>query len=306
MVTPMFTPGFVHTPVTPFAADETIDWSSFGRLLDFHIANGAQALALPMHVAESVSLTDAEQREVVFFALEKARGKIPVIAHVSDAGTTIAADRAAHAERAGAAAIVITTPYYWTPPADMLLEHFHQIGASVSIPVFLWHAPDEMRGSKITTDLVLKLISRLPNFVGVVDSSNDWQFQINVLSNAQRARPAFQLACGTEYFASAGANGATSFFSALAGVAPVLTRRLYEICRKEDYFEARPLQTHLAALHQIVKSGGFAGLKSALRAMERDCGIPRPPMEPLDASREQGFLGELRRFPPLGAEPRGW
>ena len=105
---------------------------------------------------------------------------------------------------------------------------------------------------------------------------------------------------------SAGANGATGMLSALAGVAPVLVRRLYEICRKEQYSEARKIQELVAALRQIVKSGGFAGLKSALRVMGRDCGEPRPPMEALDESARGRFAGELERFDALRAEPRGW
>jgi 4-hydroxy-tetrahydrodipicolinate synthase len=301
-----FTPGLVHTPVTPFAPDESIDWQCCRRLLEFHIATGAQALALPMHVGESVSLTDEERKALVKLAIETARGRVPVIAHVSDSGTAIAAARAAHAEKAGAAAIVITTPYYWTPPADMLLEHFSGVGAAIRIPLYLWHAPDEMRGPKITTDLVMKLISLLPNFSGVVDGSNDWQFQINVLSNARRVKPEFQLACGTEYMASAGANGATSFFSALSGVAPVLVRRLYEICRKEDYFEARALQERIATLYQTLKQGGFAGLKAAMRMRGRDCGAPRAPMEPLARAQGDTLAAELERLGVLSAEPKGW
>ena len=301
-----FVLGLVHTPVTPFGADRAIDWKTYGKLLDFHAANGAEAVAAPMHVGESVSLTDEEQRRLVAFAVDRMKGRIPVIAHVSDSGTAIAAARAANAGKSGAAAVVMTTPYYWAPSADMLLEHFETAGAAVSIPFYLWHAPDEMRGPKVTTDLVLKLIARLPNFAGFVDSSNDWQFQINVLSNARRVRPDFQLACGTEYMASAGANGATSLFSALAGVAPRLVRRLYEICRKEQYFEARKVQEQIAALHQIVKGGGFGAVKTALRAAGRDCGEPRPPMEALAKAHAERLLAELARFDALGAEPKGW
>src|SRR5581483_7733961 len=113
-----------------------------------------------------------------------------------------------------------------------------------------WHAPEDMAGPKIGTDLVLKLMERLPNFAGVVDSSNDWQWQINVLSNAQRVRPDFQLLAGSEYMVSAGANGATGMLSALTGVAPVLVKRLFDICRSEQYFEARKHQELLAVLYQ--------------------------------------------------------
>jgi 4-hydroxy-tetrahydrodipicolinate synthase len=301
-----FAPGLAHAPVTPFTRDHAVDWNTYGKLLDFHLANGAQALALPMHVGESVSLSDEEQRKLVRFAVERAAGKVPVIAHASDSGTSIAAARAEHAQKAGAAAIVVTTPYYWTPPAKMLEEHFEEVAKAVTIPVYAWYAPEEMAGPKITTDIVLKLIERAPNFAGVVDSSNDWQFQINVLSNAQRVRADFQLVCGTEYMVSGGANGATSMFSALAGIAPVLVKRLYDICRKEQYAEACGTQEQVAALRKILKAYGFGALKAALRARGRDCGEPRPPMEGLDEVARGELLAQLERCEALAAEPRGW
>jgi len=301
-----FIPGLVHTPVTPFTRDRAIDWATYGKLLDFHLAQGAEALGLPMHVGESVSLSDEEQRKLVAFAVDRVRGRVPVIAHVSDSGTAIAAARAAAAQAAGAKAVVMTTPYYWTPPPGMLLEHFAAVGTAVTLPFYLWFAPEEMAGPKVTTELVLKLAERLPNLAGVVDSSHDWQFQINVLSNARRVRPDFQLLSGTDYMVSAGANGATSYFSPLSGVAPRLARRLYETCRKERYFEARETQNEAAELYQIVKAHGFAGLKSALRAMGRDCGDPRPPHDVLREVDHGALAERLNAHPVLAAEPRGW
>ena len=302
---PVFQPGLVHTPITPFTAGLQIDFDLFEKLIEFHLRNGAQALALPMHVGESVSLSDAEQRSLIAFAIKHVRGRVPVIAHVSDSGTAIAADRARHAQDAGVAAVVATTPYYWTPPAPMVLEHFAQIGAAVSIPFFILYTPEELP-TKIDTDLVLKLIARLGNFAGVIDASLDWQFMINIVSNAWRVRPDFQLVSGTEYMVSAGAVGATSMFSSLAGVAPGLVRRLYDICRKEKYFEARKVQEELAELRQSVKRAGFAGLKGALRAMGRDCGQPRPPLDALSAEGYQKLAAELGAQTALREEPKGW
>jgi len=301
-----FQPGLVHTPVTPFTRDRAIDWEACGKLIEFHLAHGAEALALPMHVGESVSLSDAEQRKLLSYTIDRVKGRVPVIAHVSDSGTAIAVARAVNAQQAGAAAVVMTTPYYWTPPAAMLLEHFAQVGAAVGIPLFIWFTPDEQPGPKVTTELVLKLIERLENFAGVVDDSLDWQFQINVLSNAQPARPDFQLLSGNEYMVSAGANGATGMFSALSGVAPALVRRLYDVCRTERYFEARAAQEQIAALRQAVKRAGFAGLKSALRAMGRDCGDPRPPHDVLREVDHGALADGLNAMPALEAEPRGW
>jgi 4-hydroxy-tetrahydrodipicolinate synthase len=301
-----FRPGLVHTPVLPFAGDHRIDFDRFGRLLDFHVRHSADALALPMHAAESVSLSEDEKRAVLAFAIERVQGRLPVIAHVSNAGTAIAAELAYDAQAAGAAALVATTPYYWTPPQTMLLDHFVQIGAAVDIPLFVYNAPEEMAGTKVTTDLMLKLIAERPNFAGVVDLSLDWQFMIELMTEAPRRRPDFQLLSGTEHMVSAGAIGATGMFSSLAAIAPRLVRRLHDLCRQENYFAARPVQEEVAALRQVIKSGGPASLKAALRVMGRDCGEPRPPLLPLDAGAYDKLAAELSALPTLRDEPRGW
>lgn len=296
----------MHAPVTPFTHKLQIDFSLYEKLIEFHLRNGAEALAIQMHAGESVSLSDAEQRELLEFAIKQVKARVPVIAHVSDSGTAISADRARYAEKTGAAAVIATTPYYWTPPPAMLLEHFAQIGAAAKIPFYVFYTPDEMGGTKLSTEVVLKLIDRLPNFAGVADASLDWQFMINIVSNAWRVRPEFQLLSGTEYMVSAGAVGATSMFSSLAGVAPRLVRNLYDICRTEKYFDARKPQEDIAALRQIVKRAGPGGLKGAMRAMGRDCGEPRPPLEGLAAGGHEKLAAELGAMAALKTEPQGW
>ena len=301
-----FHPGLVHTPLTSFSADGRIDFEHYGTMIEFHLKNGAQAIALPMHCGESVSLTDAERRALISFAVERVGGRAPLIAHVSDAGTGIAAALARHAQAAGASAIVATTPYYWTPPPAMIVEHFFQIGAAVDIPFFVLNTPDDMAGSRIDAELARKLIGTLANFAGVVDASLDWQFMIALLTEAARQRPDFALLSGTELFVSAAAIGASGMFSALATVAPVLVRQLFELCRAETFNEARPLQEDVAALRQILKPGGVAALKAAARAVGRDCGNPRAPLLPLSAAAEKRLIAEIEAIPALAAEPRGW
>ncbi|HSB48021.1 MAG TPA: dihydrodipicolinate synthase family protein, partial [Burkholderiales bacterium] len=222
-----FQPGLVHAPVTPFTRAGRIDFEVYARLIEFHLRNGADALALPMHAGESVSLTEAERHALLEFAVKQVRGRVPIVAHVSDAGTGIAAAHARHAEAAGAAAVVATTPYYWTPPPAMVLEHFAQIAAAVTIPFLVHNAPEEMAGTRITAELALKLMDRARNFAGVVDSSLDWQFMVELVDAARRPRPGFQLLSGVEYMVSAGAIGAKGAFSSLAAVAPAAVRKLY-------------------------------------------------------------------------------
>jgi 4-hydroxy-tetrahydrodipicolinate synthase len=301
-----FDPGLVHTPLTPFAADRRIDFDRYGTMLDFHLRHGADALAVPMHAGESVSLPDADKRALIRFAVERAGTRAPVIAHVSDAGTGIAAALAGFAQDAGAAAIVATTPYYWTPPPAMIVEHFFQIGSAVTMPFFVLNAPDDMAGSKVNAALALKLVECLPNFAGVVDTSLDWQFMIELLTDVSRVRSDFTLLSGTELLVSASAIGARGMFSALAAIAPNLVRRLFDLCRAEKLFEARALQEDAAALRQILKPGGVGALKAAARIMGRDCGIPRPPLLPLDADATKQLAMQLEALPALADEPRSW
>ncbi|MFZ2066762.1 MAG: dihydrodipicolinate synthase family protein [Xanthobacteraceae bacterium] len=301
-----FEPGLVHTPLTPFSDDRQIDFEQYGWMIEFHLRNGAQALAVPMHVGESVSLTDEERRALIQFAVDCAGKRAPVIAHVSDAGTGIAAALARAAQDAGAAAIIATTPYYWTPPPAMILEHFVQIGAVVDIPFLVFNAPEDMAGSRINAALAVKLIERRPNFAGVVDSSLDWQFMIELLTDAAHVRPDFALLAGNELLVSAAAIGARGMFAPLAVVAPTLVRRQFDLCRAQNLFEARALQEEAAALRQILKAGGVAALKAAARAMGRECGEPRPPLLPLAASEERKLMAALEALPALAAEPRGW
>ncbi|HEY2135471.1 MAG TPA: dihydrodipicolinate synthase family protein [Xanthobacteraceae bacterium] len=296
--------GLVHTPVMPFRREHQIDFDLLAKLIDFHQRHGADALALPMHAAESVSLPDTEKRAVIAFAVKHA--KVPVIAHVSEAGTAIAADLARHAEAAGAAAIVATTPYYWTPPPAMVLEHFALIGAAVKIPLFVHNAPDDMAGSRVSADMMVKLIGRLENFAGLIDQSLDWQFLIELMTLARKLRPDFQLAAGNELLVSAAAIGATGLLAPLAGIAPELVRRLYDTCRAGKLTEARAAQEEIATLRQAMKPGGAPHLKAALRHMGRDCGDPRPPLLALDAAAARTLADALAAMTALRGEPRGW
>jgi 4-hydroxy-tetrahydrodipicolinate synthase len=300
-----FEPGLVHAPLTPFTAGGRIDWETYAGVIQFHLANGADAIAVPMHSGEAVSLPDREKREIITFAVNEAGG-VPVLAHASDSGTGIAAALARFAEAAGATAIITTTPYYWTPPAAMLVEHFAEVAGAVSLPFYAHNAPDDMAGIKVSVAIALELIDRAPNFIGVVDSGLDWQFMLELITEAPRKRPGFQLISGNEYMVSAGSIGATGLVSTLAAIAPQRVRALYDDCRADRLFEARKAQEDLAALRQVVKASGVAGLKAAARAMGRDMGAPRPPLKSLEASALAGLQQGLDALSALSGEPRGW
>jgi 4-hydroxy-tetrahydrodipicolinate synthase len=308
-----FRPGLVHTPVTPFKADQGIDFGTYAKIIEFHLRNGADSLALPMPHGEDLSLTDEEQRRLLAFAIEQVRGRVPVIAHVSDAGTAIAVARAIHAEQAGASAIVSHPPYFWHPRPAMVVEHLAAIGSAVKLPFYVITPPVESAGTTLSADLVLQLVERLPNLCGVVDASLDFVFMEEVIPAGRQLRPDFQLLAGGDYPVPAGALGGSGSFSLLAAVAPRRVRELHDLCAREKFIEAREAQEDLAALMHAVKEAGasglkdgLAGIKTALAAMGRECGLPRPPVRALGEAARGRLLAAIAGMNFLRAEPRGW
>ncbi len=309
----MLKPGLVHTPITPFSGDQSIDYETYAKVIEFHLRHGADALALPMPEGEDLSLTDGEQMKLLEFAIGQIGGRVPVIAHVSDAGTALAVARAVHAEKSGAAAIVSHPPYFWHPKPAMVVEHLVRIGSAVGLPFFIYNPPVETAGTSLTTEITLQLIERLPNLAGLVDSSFSWVFMAEAVSNGRRLRPELQLLPGAEFMVSAFVLGGGGAFSPLSGIAPRLVRKLYDLCSQEKYIEARPLQEDIAALHHVVKEAGasglkdgLAGIKAAIAAMGRDCGLPRPPVRPLGANERERLAQQIAGMAFLKNEPQGW
>lgn len=297
--------GLVHAPLTPFVNGK-IDFETFDKAIDFHIAQGAEGLAVPTHAGESVSLPVAERKALLERAIRKAAGRVPVIANVSEAGTGIAVDLAQHAKAAGAAAVMASVPYYWTPPDSMLIEHFAAIAEAASLPTYLYNSPHEMNNVKIKTPVVMALIAKSSHIAGLIDVSMDWQFMIEVIADASRVKPDFQLVAGTEYMISAHATGATGFLAPTAIVAPLLMRKLYEHVCKEKYKEAHDLQVDAAFLYRLFDKHGAAGLKVGAKLMARDCGQARPPLPIMDGVVIDEIAHELTKVKALATEKRGW
>jgi 4-hydroxy-tetrahydrodipicolinate synthase len=294
--------GLVHAPLTPFA-DGRIDYDTYGKVLDFHLRNGAEGLALPMHAGESVSLTVEERESLVEFAIKRVSGRVPVIINVSEAGTAIASSLALHARKADATALICSVPYYWTPPRNMLVEHFTTIGQAGGLPLFVLNSPAEFSDVEFASKSVVELLGKLSHFAGLIDMSLDWQYMIEVVTIARMARPDFQLVSGNEYMVSAGAIGATGMLSPLASISPKLVRQLYDFCRAEDYKAARAPQEDAAVLFRLFRDAGPAGLKAGAKAMGRDCGAPR---QPLPALPDRALVAELSKIHSLKLEPYGW
>ncbi len=297
--------GLAHSLLTPFK-NGGIDYATVERLIEFHIEQKADALAIPTHTGESVSVTGLERKELFQFSGKAAKGRIPIVANVSEAGTDLACDLARSAHDAGASALFACVPYYWTPPESMLLEHFTKIGKAGQLPFFVYNSPEEMSGVKVTTKLALQLINALPEFSGIIDCSLDWQYMIELISESKRLKPDFQLISGNEYMISARAIGAKGLLSSVSNVAPKLVRQLFDWCAKENYQAAYDAQVDAAFLYRLFEQYGIAGLKVISEHIGRDLGTPRVPLDHLSANQIHALIDEWKICASTKGEPNAW
>ena len=104
--------GVMHVPVTPFKDDNSVDYATFEKLVDWHVRQKPSSLCVILHIAESVSLTIEEHKKLIEISVKVTNGRVPVIANVSSAGTDIACDLARHSEKVGADGTICLAPYY--------------------------------------------------------------------------------------------------------------------------------------------------------------------------------------------------
>jgi dihydrodipicolinate synthase/N-acetylneuraminate lyase len=298
--------GVMHIPVTPFRDDLSVDMDTFERLVDWHIRQGPSSLCVVLHIAESLSLTMDEHKRLIAIAVSVTDGRLPVIANVSMAGTDQAVDLARHSARVGADAVICLSPYYWPVPEDALEEHFVRVATATDLPFMVYNSP-LFQGVSLSPRLLVRLLERLPNFIGAKEASHSFESFIEARRTTQAVRPEFGLITGVEYVVPSVAMGGLGSMAIAGGVAPRMMQRLYDLAAAGRFPDARPLQDKASHLWQLFKPEYPAPIKAAMALMGRPVGPVRGPMRPLTAAQQATLRAELEDLGVLdGSEPYGW
>jgi 4-hydroxy-tetrahydrodipicolinate synthase len=298
--------GVIGTPVTPFTEGGAVDLATLEKVCDFLIARGVHGLALPMHTGESLNLTMSERNQLVETAVAAAGGRVPVLAHVSLPGTDQVIELAQHAEKAGAAGVIVVTPYHWRPPRAALLAHYTAVARAVSVDVLAYNFPSRL-GVGLDADLLADLIGRCGNFAGMKDASYDMQSFTEACARTSALRPGFAMMTGIEYLLTSMPAGGAGCFSPSAAIAPGLVRCLYEACRDGDFERARPLQYRASALWHLLRETGYpASVKAAMAMFGRPAGGVRLPLLDPDEQEAERLRHGLADLGLLDTEPHGW
>ena len=154
--------------ITPFKNDK-LDVDSYIRLIHFHMENGTNALVPAGTTGESPTLSHDEQQKVIDLCVQESKGKFPVIAGTGSNSTEEAISLTTHAEKAGANAALIVTPYYNKPTQDGLYQHYKAINDKCGLPIIIYNIP-----GRSVIDMSVETMTRLfelKNIVGVKDAT---------------------------------------------------------------------------------------------------------------------------------------
>ncbi len=278
--------GIVVPMITPFKGKgmSEVDHDAFAKLADFLIVNGVNALMVNGTSGEFLLQSSEERKAAVRTVVNAARGRVPVIAGVSEASTMLASSLGLDAEDAGADAVLATGPIYYKTNETGLFGHYNSILEKVNLPLMIYNIPSWI-GYNVPAELVKKLEDRNPGRVyGVKFTTNDLEMFLEYLRVLKGVVP---VTIGADALILSalqlGAQGATV---GSANVLPEETSLIYKLYQEMKYGEAIEVQSKIDGFVQTMGLGTFpAALKEALRYLGRDCGEPRPPLLPLD--REQ-------------------
>jgi len=148
--------GSICALVTPFQADGALDLPAFGRLLDYQMAGGTQAVVVAGSTGEAHMLEHDEYERLLAFALERVAGRIPVIAGTGEAGTAKTVALTRHAAELGADAALVVAPYYVRPTQEGMRRHFLEVAEHGHLPVLLYNV-----SARTSCDLLPETVAKL-------------------------------------------------------------------------------------------------------------------------------------------------
>lgn len=157
--------------VTPFKRDLSIDWTAVAALADHLVSTGHEAIVVNGTTGEAPTTSDDEKDQIVRVVLEAVDGRAKVIAGAGNNETTHSVEQAIRAEKAGANALLVVTPYYNKPPQSGIEAHFRSIADATGLPVMLYDIPGRT-GMAIEPDTIVRL-SEHPRIVALKDAKGD-------------------------------------------------------------------------------------------------------------------------------------
>ncbi|GLS35863.1 4-hydroxy-tetrahydrodipicolinate synthase [Mesorhizobium tianshanense] len=274
--------GSLTALVTPFEQSGRFDEKAFRAFIAWQIAEGTTGVVPVGTTGESPTLSHDEHRQVVKVCIEVAKGRVPVVAGAGSNNTEEAVGLVQYAEKAGADAALVVTPYYNRPTQRGLYAHFAAVAKATSLPIIIYNIPPRSVVD-MTPETMGRLRQDFKNIVGVKDATG----KVERVSE-QRAT------CGKDFIQLSGedasalgfnAHGGVGCISVTSNVAPLLCAEFQEATLSGDSAKALDLQDRLLPLHKaIFVEPGVSGAKYALSKLGKVENVLRSPLMTVEPS----------------------
>ncbi|MDO5449223.1 MAG: 4-hydroxy-tetrahydrodipicolinate synthase, partial [Clostridia bacterium] len=277
--------GVATAIITPMNEDGSIDYESFGRLIDWQIEQGVNAIVSVGTTGEGSTLDDEEHKEAMKFTVDKVAGRVPVIAGTGSNDTAYAIQLTEYACEIGADAMLLVTPYYNKATQEGLYQSFKVIAEHSTKPCILYNVPSRT-GCNLLPSTVLRLAQDVPNIVAVKEACGNLSQVaelcalcgdiIDVYSgNDDQILPILSL-------------GGSGVISVLSDIMPAETVEMCEAFWRGDMDKARSLQLGLLPLIDALFSEvNPIPVKAACAAMGFGGNYLRLPLTPMNKDKEK-------------------
>jgi 4-hydroxy-tetrahydrodipicolinate synthase len=286
--------GVIPPLATPFHADGSLNLDAVPALVEHVIGGGVHAILALGSQGEAFALSADERAAALDAVLAAVNGRVPVMAGTGAITTQETIRLTQQAERAGADAAAIVTPFYIAPSQEELYAHYADVAAAVSIPILGYSNPVRTGGVRIMPETLGKLAHDIKHFIGVKDSGGDLGETAAIL----RACPSdFRVLVGSDaLIVDALGCGADGAIGLSMNIAPALAVGVYQAYQSGDHTRARELQEKLSALRRgLISVGTYpAPVKAALEMLGIPMGPPRKPIHPVSVSRREELRALLR------------
>lgn len=283
--------GVATALITPFN-ENGVDYEKFGKLIDWQIESGVNALVVCGTTGESSTLTDDEHRDTIAYAVKKVNGRVPVIAGAGSNDTVYALDLARCACEAGADALLCVTPYYNKGTQSGLIKMFTQIADYSTVPIILYNVPSRT-GINIEPSTYLAL-SDHPNIAGIKEASGNICKLMDTMSlvgdkldlysgNDDQVLPVLAL-------------GGKGVISVLSNVVPKKTVEMCDRFFRGDIKGCAALQYEMLPLiHALFSEVNPIPVKSAMHVMGFCDNNIRLPLTELEEKNKKVLFEEMRK-----------
>ena len=271
--------------VTPMYDIEEVNYDKLGELLEEQIARGTDAIIICGTTGEASTLTHEEHLAVIKYAVEKVNHRVPVIAGTGSNATDTAIYLSTEAEKYGADALLLVTPYYNKATQKGLKLHFSKIAESVKLPIILYNVPSRT-GCNLQPETIVWLAEHVENIVGVKEASGNISQVAKLMS---LAKGNVELYSGNDdQIVPVMALGGSGVISVLSNVAPELAHDIATTYLEGDVKKSCELQLQaIELIDALFCEVNPIPVKTALNLMGKEVGPLRAPLCTMEAANEE-------------------